>query len=145
MSIQEIVTNIKRILGDVDTFLALLLILTAVSAFGLGRLSVAQNTPQNKEIKMTEMPASALVAESNGQETVKVSESPTTTPKTPEQSTQQVIPQKEQYVASKNGTKYHLPWCPGAKQIKEENKIWFSSKEEAEKAGYTPASNCKGL
>lgn len=48
-------------------------------------------------------------------------------------------------VGSKNGTKYHFPWCPGALRIKEENKVWFSNKEEAEKAGYTPASNCKGL
>jgi hypothetical protein len=49
------------------------------------------------------------------------------------------------YVASKNGGKYHLPWCSGALRIKEENKVWFKTKEEAEKAGYTPASNCKGI
>ena len=49
------------------------------------------------------------------------------------------------YVASKSGTKYHLPWCGGAKQIKEANKIWFDTKEEAEAAGYTPATNCKGI
>lgn len=52
---------------------------------------------------------------------------------------------KEEVVASKNGTKYHYPWCAGAKQISEKNKITFSSIEEAKKAGYTPASNCKGL
>jgi hypothetical protein len=49
------------------------------------------------------------------------------------------------FVASKSGTKYHYPWCPSALKIKEENKIWFSTREEAEKAGYTPAANCKGL
>lgn len=49
------------------------------------------------------------------------------------------------YVVSKNGTKYHYPWCSGAQRIKEENKIWFSTKEEVERAGYTPAANCKGL
>lgn len=48
-------------------------------------------------------------------------------------------------VASKNGTKYHYPWCAGAKQISEKNKITFGSIEEARAAGYTPASNCKGL
>lgn len=48
-------------------------------------------------------------------------------------------------VASKNGTKYHYPWCAGAKQIAEKNKISFDSIEEARAAGYTPASNCKGL
>ncbi len=49
------------------------------------------------------------------------------------------------YVASKTGKSYHLPWCAGAKQIKEENKIYFSTKAEAEAAGYAPAKNCKGI
>jgi len=48
-------------------------------------------------------------------------------------------------VASKNGSKYHLPSCSGAKQINEVNKIVFASAEEARAAGYTPAANCKGL
>jgi methylphosphotriester-DNA--protein-cysteine methyltransferase len=48
-------------------------------------------------------------------------------------------------VASKTGAKYHLPWCSGAQTMKEENKIWFDSPEEARAAGYTPAANCKGL
>lgn len=51
----------------------------------------------------------------------------------------------EAVVASKNGTKYHYPWCAGAKQISEKNKIIFSSIEEARAKGYAPASNCKGL
>lgn len=49
------------------------------------------------------------------------------------------------YVASKNGTKYHLASCPGAKSISDANKVWFETKEAAEAAGYTPASNCPGL
>jgi hypothetical protein len=52
---------------------------------------------------------------------------------------------KGTYVASKSGSAYHFPWCSGAQRIKEENKIWFETKEEAEQAGYRPASNCKGL
>lgn len=51
----------------------------------------------------------------------------------------------ETVVASKNGVKYHYSWCPGAKQISEANKITFNSIEEARAAGYSPASNCKGL
>jgi len=50
-----------------------------------------------------------------------------------------------QIVASKNGEVYHYVWCSGAKRIKEENKIYFKSKEEAEKAGLRPAKNCPGL
>jgi methylphosphotriester-DNA--protein-cysteine methyltransferase len=49
------------------------------------------------------------------------------------------------YVASKNGTKYHYPWCSGAKRIKDENKVWFDTVEQARAAGYTPAANCPGL
>ena len=51
------------------------------------------------------------------------------------------------YVASKTGTKYYLPWCGTASRIKEENKVWFETKAEAEAeaAGYQPAANCKGL
>lgn len=48
-------------------------------------------------------------------------------------------------VGSKNGTKYHYPWCAGASQIAEKNKILFNSIEEARAKGYTPALNCKGL
>ena len=53
--------------------------------------------------------------------------------------------QSGEVVASKNGTKYHYPWCAGAKQISDKNKITFNSIEEARAAGYTPATNCKGL
>lgn len=41
------------------------------------------------------------------------------------------------FVGSKNSNKYHLATCPVAKRIKLENRICFSSKEEAEKRGYS--------
>jgi len=50
-----------------------------------------------------------------------------------------------QVVGSKNSTKYHYPWCAGAKQISAQNLITWNSIEEARSAGYTPAVNCKGL
>ncbi|MCR4274801.1 MAG: hypothetical protein NUW02_02000 [Candidatus Campbellbacteria bacterium] len=46
-------------------------------------------------------------------------------------------------VVSKNGTKYHFPWCAGAGQIKEENKVWYASEKDAQSAGYTKAGNCQ--
>lgn len=39
-------------------------------------------------------------------------------------------------VGSKNSNKYHLVTCAVAKRIKPENKVCFSSKEDAEKRGY---------
>ncbi|OGI25509.1 MAG: hypothetical protein A3J76_03575 [Candidatus Moranbacteria bacterium RBG_13_45_13] len=50
--------------------------------------------------------------------------------------------QKCAFVASKNSNKYHLPACQFAEKIKPENKICFSSKEEAESRGYIGAKCC---
>lgn len=50
-----------------------------------------------------------------------------------------------QVVASKNGTKYYLPWCGSAERILAKNKVFFASALEAEKAGFAKASNCKGM
>ncbi len=58
---------------------------------------------------------------------------------------EEISKEKGAVVGSKNGSVYHLPWCPGAKQINEENEVWFESRKEAEDNNYTPAQNCKGL
>lgn len=55
------------------------------------------------------------------------------------------IANEKMYVASKTGKKFHLPWCAGATQIKEENKVWFATKDQAAAAGYAPAGNCPGI
>lgn len=46
------------------------------------------------------------------------------------------------FVGSKNSDKYHLPNCRYAANIKPENKVCFSSKEEAESKGYVAAGCC---
>lgn len=45
---------------------------------------------------------------------------------------------------SRSGTRYYYPWCRGGDRVKEDNKIWFSGKDEAIKYGLTKASNCLG-
>lgn len=95
---------------------ALMLILVGFSAFGLGRLSVLESTRE---------PARITQAAANGQ--------------------REPLTIGGKVVASRNGTKYHAPWCGGAGRISEKNKIWFKSEEAARAAGYTPAGNCKGL
>ncbi len=109
--------------------LAGLIVAVSLASYGLGRISVA-------------LPAGGSTA-SQGAAPAAVSASriaPAESAKTED------IPAPEGgYVASKNGTKYHLPWCGSAKQIKEENKIWFATKADAERAGYTAASNCPGI
>lgn len=109
-----------------DLFLAGLIVLVSVGSFGLGRLSVIwpEKQPltimQNDKLQM-----------------------PKTTFASPIGSADNLALGK--YVASKNGLSYHFPWCSGAKRIKEENKVWFQTKEEAEAGGYKPAANCDGL
>ena len=50
--------------------------------------------------------------------------------------------QEEQFVASSTSKKYHLPECRYARKIKQENRIYFHSHEEAEKEGYLPCKVC---
>lgn len=116
-------TKIKNFIKseEKDIVIVVIIITVALISFGLGRLS-----------KIEEKKTPIIVE--NISASVKTSADKTT-----------ISSQEGIVVASKNGTKYHYPWCAGGQQIKEENKIWFSTIEEAKKAGYSPASNCKGL
>ncbi len=126
MNIKESFKKIKPYENDI--ILVFVIVFVALIAFGLGRLSAISE----KKTPITIENLSAATV--------------TTTPASPAGRPDFVASTTAKlYVASKNGTKYHFPWCSGASTIKEENKIWFSSKEEAEKSGYTPAGNCKGL
>lgn len=110
-----------------DVYMALLIILTALSSYILGTLSGisrgdAPVTIRNAGAVLTATPVV-----------------PQEKPIAPPSTTQGL------YVGSKSGTKYHLPTCSGAQRISEANKVWFATKAEAEQAGYTPALNCPGI
>ena len=45
-------------------------------------------------------------------------------------------------VGSKNSDKYHQPSCQWATRIKPENRVCFSSVEDAQAKGYQPAKGC---
>jgi len=114
-----------------DIFVILVIILVVLISFGIGRLTSPKSEPiQIKNLEKASMEDLVPVKQgiNNG-------------------AVQGVIQgdTKGVVVGSKNSDKYHLPDCPGAKQISEQNKIWFDSIEEAEKAGYKPAGNCPGL
>ena len=112
-----------------ELILVITIVLVALIGFGLGRLSVSK---ENKFPIRIEEP----IQEANIISSVKT---PGTTPAGGDAKKAALL------VGSKNGRVYHFPWCSGAQRIKEENKIYFSSKEEAQKAGYRPAANCEGL
>ena len=50
--------------------------------------------------------------------------------------------QSGNFVASKNSTYYYLPTCATAKRIKDENKVWFQTEQEAQGFGFTRGSGC---
>jgi hypothetical protein len=128
MSIKELASKIKLFITtrEKDLFYIILLTTTAGLAFGLGRL--AQIEAKRPPIRI-EMPQTST--STAGEPVTTINPAPASL--------------GGLYVASKNGTKYHFPWCSGALRINEENKIWFDNKTDAEAAGYEPAANCKGL
>lgn len=50
--------------------------------------------------------------------------------------------EKSDIVASSRGSKYYYTYCSGAKTLSEQNKVYFSSEEEAEANGYTLSTSC---
>ena len=135
----------RRVLANRELFPAILLISVGVVSFGLGRLS-GQSVGVLSQERLSENNIAQLPVLDNVERVEKEDMLSTSDNVGSETSTQQpAMSASGRDVASKNGTKYHLPWCSGAARIAEENKIWFASKKEAAVAGYTPAANCKGI
>lgn len=124
-----------------DVLLVVLVLSVAVAGFGLGMLSERQMSAEKRSGFWIEQVASSspavLGAAVAGATATKVSGV------TAESISAPLAVGK--YVASKNGTKYYLPTCSGAKRIKDENKVWFATVEEAKASGRTPSSACKEL
>ena len=113
---------------DGKYFVPIVITLIAIIAFSLGRVSGLQD----------KRPPVRVISEVSGEVRGASINNSLPTPAS-------VSTNSGAVVASKSGTKYHYPWCAGAKQISAKNLITFNSIEEARAAGYTPASNCKGL
>jgi hypothetical protein len=89
--------------------------LVALSSFGLGRFSALEGAQTPVSIRQTPLVEQTTIAAGG------------------------------YFVASKTGTVYYYPWCAGATKIAPQNQVLFQNEKEAQKAGYTPARNCKGL
>lgn len=126
MSIPNILDKIKsKISIDKSTIMYLFIIVgVGISSFGLGRMSVINARTQYKDSE------SFLKTTYLQKDTSENTLSP------------EIIKEKV-FVASKNGKMYYTVGCSGAKRIKQENQVWFSSKTDAEKAGYTLSTTCK--
>ncbi len=132
--------KLKSFLSDDTFYYGVLIVLVAGASFGLGRYSAlehsAQNSPEKQSNLMVTSPAPLAPAPT-----------PTTTIPTPNSPQPAAVAGavSGEVVASKSGTKYHLPTCPSAKTIKPANLIFFATVAAAQAAGYTAAANCPGL
>ena len=133
MSIPNLLNKIKGYIDlDKDTVLYLLLIIVvSLASFGLGRLSVMSrpNDENNVIIK--------------GDKDYASSDTFTGGENREPDSSILASDSSMSYVASKNGKLYYRPSCPTVKRIKEENRVWFTTASEAEKAGYKLSTSCK--
>jgi hypothetical protein len=127
--------KLKSFLRNDALFYSVLLISISIASFGLGRQSVLEA----KVAESVEKQADSVVVQPAAAVSAPVPIS------SPEVAVPTPAPGVGEVVASKSGTKYHLPTCAGAKQIKPENLVSFASASAAEAAGYSPAGNCKGL
>ncbi|MES3031922.1 MAG: Ada metal-binding domain-containing protein [Patescibacteria group bacterium] len=105
-----------------DVLIVIILILVGLGSFELGRLSNQSNSSGIKieygdELK--NQPANVISATNNPNSSGK------------------------NFFASNRGTKYYSIGCSAGKTIKQENRIYFATGEEAQKAGYELSSSCQ--
>ena len=147
-SIQDIIKKFKALVGNDALFTTALVLLVGIGSFGLGRSSLTESVSPEAVVANVAV-TGETTAKPSSRPTPAATAQPTTQKAAPEPITEAVVPEAEageaMYVGSKNGTKFHLLTCPGASQIKEENKVYFTSKQEAYSKGYTEAANCKGI
>lgn len=62
---------------------------------------------------------------------------------TPADQTPAPVQLQGSYTASSRSDKFHMPFCPAAARISEDNRVWFSTRDEAVAAGYSPCGRCK--
>lgn len=111
----------------------LIIVFVGISSFELGKYSVSnQSSPD------------PITIEESGSGTQDANTA-TTSPADVGKSGDKAITDSTQVVASKTGKRYYLPWCGAAQRISDKNKVYFASALEAEKAGLTKATNCKGM
>jgi hypothetical protein len=126
MSIHKIINKIKGVF-IIDRFhLMILLIIIGVSlaSFGLGRLS---NLNHINEIRPQELQANVINTQEYKEALV----------------TEEEEIREKRIIASKNGKMYYSLGCSGINRIKIENRVYFNSEIEAEKAGYIKSKTCK--
>ena len=109
-----------------DIFTVLIVVLVGLGSFGLGRLSkqaINEGLKVEYNGKLVEGEAAAIKS---------VAEAPI-----------EPIRTGGQFFASSKGSKYYPVGCAAGKSLKQENRIYFDTREAAETAGYQLSSSCR--
>lgn len=114
-----------------DILTVLIVIFVGTGSFFLGRLSKVENGELKVEYPSIQANLSQI-GTNTGQNTTNTTVQTATTTK-----------QNGNYFASSRGKKYYTISCSAGKTIKQENRIYFATSAEAEKAGYTLSSSCQ--
>lgn len=132
---QQILTGWKRYIDKIVLFIGIILISAIAYEAGILRGQKNEKTPV-----VVNQPACTPCPESKSSDNTNANPDQNNQKKT--ESPENTENQTCAFVASKNSNKYHLPICQFAQKIKAENKVCFSSVEEAQKRGYQPAKCC---
>ena len=115
-----------------DVLIVIIVILVGLGSFELGRLSkenassgVKIEYPNQDAVQATDQASNAVSGVSS-----------------PIAQTSNSIPLGKNYFASSRGSKYYTLGCSAGKSIKQANRVYFATSDEAEKAGYTLSSSC---
>lgn len=122
-----------------DILIIFIIILVGLGSFMLGRLSIKEEKGSNIGInynKDQNIKGEVLNAniEENSSINLKINEN--------DYEFKEIDLTGRNYFASSRGKKYYPFGCSAGKSIKQENRIYFNTEEEAKKAGYTLSGSC---
>jgi len=131
--IKLIITNFIESDKGKDILIISIIILVGLGSFELGRLSKEQTT-KGLKIEYTSQEASAIgsIDQDSTDLTSNLLNSNTTKNST-----------SGNFFGSSRGSKYYSLSCSSGKTIKQENRIYFATSGDAEKAGYELSSSCR--
>ncbi|HEV7701835.1 MAG TPA: hypothetical protein VGO63_00085 [Candidatus Paceibacterota bacterium] len=122
-----------------NIMIVVIVILVGTGSFELGRLS-KNGTSSGIKIEYPDQsnfqPANALSA-AEAVSSSSARSMPTSNLSQPAETTH------KNFFASSKGKKYYPVGCSAGKSLKMENRVYFATREEAEKAGYTLSASCK--
>jgi len=122
-----------------DLLILFIIILVGLGSFQLGRLSKGEISP-NIGINYPNQEAQALKSLNQISDSGQTKEDP----KIAESYEYKGVDLTgRNYFASSRGTKYYSFGCSAGKTIKQENRIYFDTEEQAKEKGYTKSSSCK--